>query len=143
MKIMVAYDGTMQAKDALVYGMEKAREEGGEVIIVHVFNRGMFIDYDAHVDAENAARREYARFMEEAKTIISEKGKGVRVRLYSTDGNPEEEVIGFAKEMKADVLLCPPRFKAIISKYRRALGVSEFSGGTAKLNLAALPAKAL
>ena len=32
MKIMVAYDGTLQAKEALVYGMDKAREKGGEVV---------------------------------------------------------------------------------------------------------------
>ncbi len=38
MKIMVAYDGTLQAKEALVYGMDKAREKGGEVVALHVFN---------------------------------------------------------------------------------------------------------
>ena len=44
MKIMVAYDGTLQGKDALVYGMQKAREKGGEVVALHVFNSPLFAD---------------------------------------------------------------------------------------------------
>ena len=109
MKIMVAYDGTLQAKEALVYGMEKAREKGGEVVALHVFNSKMFIDYDAHVDAEAMARQESARFVEEAKSLIREKGNGVRTSLFTTEGNPTEEVISFAKEKKVDLLLCPPQ----------------------------------
>ena len=141
MKIMVAYDGTMQAKEALVYGMEKAREKGGEVVALHVFNSKMFIDYDAHVDAEAMARQESARFVEEAKSLIREKGNGVRTSLFTTEGNPTEEVISFAKEKKVDLLLCPPKFKAIISKYRKALVASELTGEAATMNLAALSLK--
>lgn len=143
MKIMVAYDGTLQAKEALVYGMEKAREIGGEVVALHVFNSGMFIDYDASVDAEAMARRESDRFVEEAKSLIREKGSGVRTSLFTTDGNPEKEVVSFAKEQKVDVLLCPPKFKAIINKYQQALGASELSTEAAKMNLAALSTKTM
>jgi nucleotide-binding universal stress UspA family protein len=143
MKIMVAYDGTLQAKEALVYGMEKAQEKGGEVIALHVFNSAMFIDYDAHVDAEAIARQESARFVEEAKTLIREKGAGVRTSLFTTDGNPVEEVISFAKGKKVDVLLCPPMFKAIIGKHRKALAETELACETAKLNLAVLTTKSM
>ncbi len=142
MKIMVAYDGTLQAKEALVYGMEKAREKGGEVVALHVFNNELFIDYDV-MDAEAAARRESARFVDEARGIIREKGKGVRATLFTTEGNPEEEVISFAKEKRADVLLCPPGFKGIINKYQKALGVSDLSGDAAKAGLAVLTTKTM
>ncbi len=30
MKMLVAYDGSIQSKDALMYGLQKARQEGGE-----------------------------------------------------------------------------------------------------------------
>ncbi len=143
MKIMVAYDGTLQAKEALVYGMEKAREKGGEVVALHVFNSGMFIDYDAHVDAEAMARQESARFVEEAKSLIREKGNGVRTSLFTAEGDPEEEVVSFAKEKKVDVLLCPPKFKSIISKYRKALAASELAGEAARMNLAAISTKTM
>ena len=143
MKIMVAYDGTLQAKEALVYGMDKAREKGGEVVALHVFNNGMFVDYDASVDAESLARTESKRFIDEARTIIREKGAGVKANLYSTEGNPAEEVISFAKAQKADVLLCPPKFTSIINKYRQTIGASELAGDAAKLQVAALSTKTM
>ncbi len=137
MKIMVAYDGTLQAKEALVYGIEKAREKGGEVVALHVFNRGMFVDYDAHLDAEAMAERESARFVEEAKALMREKGADVRTSLFTTEGDPAEEVVRFAQEKKADVLLCPPKFKTIIGKYEKTLGKAEQAGESAMLNIAA------
>ena len=143
MKIMVAYDGTLQAKEALVYGMDKAREKGGEVVALHVFNSAMFVDYDATVNAKSVAQAESARFVAEAKAIIREKGKGVKASLYSTEGNPNEETISFAKAEKVDVLLCPPKFTKIIGKYQKALGESELASEAAKLHVAALSTKTL
>ena len=143
MKIMVAYDGTLQAKEALVYGMEKAREKGGEVVALHVFDSRMFVDYDAHVDAEAMARQESARFVEEAKFLIREKGNGVRTSLFTTEGNPTEEVISFAREKKVDLLLCSPKFKTIINKYRKALVASELTEEAATMNLAVLSPKTM
>jgi nucleotide-binding universal stress UspA family protein len=138
MKIMVAYDGTLQAKEALVYGIYKAREKGGEVVALQVFNNGMFVDYDATIDAQGIARTEATRFLDEAKTIIREKGRGVKVSLYSVEGNPTEEVVSFAKAEKVDVLLCPPKFTKIINKYQQAVGASELAGEAAKHHITAL-----
>ena len=143
MKIMVAYDGTLQAKEALVYGIEKARTKGGEVIALQVFNSPLFVDYDATVNARDMARAEASRFMEEAKEIIREKAKGVKASFYSGEGNPEVEVISFAKAEQVDVLLCPPKFKTIISKYQKALAGSELAGEAAKMNVTALSAKSM
>jgi len=143
MKIMVAYDGTLQAKEALVYGMEKAKKTGGEVVALHVFNSGMFVDYDASIDAEAMARNDSARSIEEAKSLIREKSAGVRTSLFSIEGNPEEEVVRFAREKKVDVLLCSPKFKKTIGKYRKALGASEMTGEAANANLAMFSTKTI
>jgi len=143
MKIMVAYDGTLQAKEALVYGIEKARAKGGEVVALQVFNSPLFAGYDATVNTRDAAKAEAARFVEEAKAIIREKGKGVKASFYSTEGNPEAEVISFAKAEQVDVLLCPPKFKNIIGKYQKSLAGSEMAGETAKMNVAALSTKTM
>jgi hypothetical protein len=137
MKIMVAYDGTLQAKEALVYGMKKAQEKGGEVVALHVFNKPLFVDYDAVPGAESLARAEAARFVEEAKTIIREKSAGVKTSLFSTDGNPAEAVMTFAREEKVDVLLCPPAFRSIAAKYSATIA-SEFAGEAATMDLAAV-----
>ena len=143
MKIMVAYDGTLQAKEALAYGIDKARAKGGEVVALHVFNSPMFADYDATVNTRDAAKAEAARFVDEARAIIREKGKGVKASFYTTEGNPEEEVISFAKAEQVDVLLCPPKFKTIISKYQKALGETELTSEVEKMNLAALSTKTM
>lgn len=143
MKIMVAYDGTLQAKEALAYGMDKVRAKGGEVVALHVFNSPMFADYDATVNTRDAARAEAVRLVEEAKTIIHEKGAGVKASLYSTEGNPEQEIINFAKTEHVDVLLCPPKFKYIISKYRKAQAGFELAGETSKMNVAAISAETM
>ena len=52
-------------------------------------------------------------------------------------------MISFAKAEKVDVLLCPPKFKTIISKYQKALAGTELAGETAKLNVAALSTKSM
>jgi nucleotide-binding universal stress UspA family protein len=143
MKIMVAYDGTLQAKEALVYGIEKARAKGGEVVALQVFNSPLFVDYDATVNAQGAARAEAAKFVEEAKAIIREKGKGVKASFYTSEGNPEEEVVSFAKAEQVDVLLCPPKFKTIIGKYQKALAGTELARETAKMNVTVLSTKTM
>ncbi len=121
MKILVAYDGTLQSKEALVYGIEKAKEKNGELTVLHVFNTGVFIDYDATPDAEAMARAESSLFVEQARSIIREKGKGLKTSLVLGEGNPEEEVISYAKAENVDVMLCPPKYKNIIRKYKKIL----------------------
>jgi hypothetical protein len=131
MKIMVAYDGTLQAKEALVYGMDKAREKGGEVVALHVFNNTLFLDYD-EMGAEAMARRDSARFVEEAQALIREKSNGARASIFTTEGDPEEAMISFAKEKRADVLLCPPSFRGIINKYQKAMDAAELGSDALK-----------
>ncbi len=133
MKILVAYDGTLQSKEALAYGLDKAREKGGEIVALHVFNSRMFVDYDATLMAEATAKAESSRMVEEAKAIIREKGAGVKASMYVGEGIPEEEVIGFAKAEHVDTLLCPPRFKSIITKYKKMLSKEGAQAGETEL----------
>jgi nucleotide-binding universal stress UspA family protein len=118
MKVLVAYDGTLQSKDALKYGMEKVREKGGEVVVLHVFNSNMFFDYEAGPGAEELAKRESARYVEDARRLIREEGKDIRTSIFVGEGNSEEEILEFAKERYVDLLLCPPKHKSLIEKFR-------------------------
>ena len=131
MKVLVAYDGTLQSKDALRYGMEKVREQGGEVLALHVFNSSMFIDYDASPEAVEAARRESAAHVEAAKLLMKEEGKGVKTGLFVGEGDPEEEVIQFAEERNVDLLLCPPRYRSVVKRFKR---MAEERGRAAREN---------
>lgn len=120
MKVLVAYDGTLQAKDALKYGVEKVKENGGEVVALHVFNSSMFVDYDVF-GAEEAGGLESMRFAAEAKKILGEAGKGLHTRVIIAEGDPEEETINYARENNVDLLLCSPRYKSIIRSFRKLL----------------------
>lgn len=140
MKVLVAYDGTLQAKEALRYGMETVREKGGEVLALHIFNSGLFVDYDV-AGADDAAKKETARHLDEAKRLMRD--SGVRATLFSGEGDPEDETIQFAVERNVDVLLCPPKYTAIIRKFKkiaqeRGKRASEDTilGGTEKLKMA-------
>ena len=117
MKVLVAYDGTLQAKDALRYGLDKVRENGGEVVALHVFDRGMFVDYDAIPGVEEMARKDAERHVDEARSLIRE--SGVRARVITEDGSPEEEVLNYAMARNVDILLCPPKYKSIINGFKK------------------------
>ena len=120
MKVLVAYDGTLQAKDALKYGVEKVKASGGEVVALNVFNSNMYMDYDVF-GAEEAGRTESMRFAAEAKQILAETGKGITARVIFAEGNPEEETINYARENNVDLLLCTPRYKSIIRNFKKLL----------------------
>lgn len=121
MKVLVAYDGTLQSKEALKYGLERVRERGGEVIALHVFNTCMFVGYDSQPWALDHAKKESAQYMQEARKIADETAPGVRVRFATEEGDPEEEIINYALERNADLLLCPPRYRGIIKRYKKIL----------------------
>ena len=112
MKVLIAYDGTLQAKDALRCGAQKVKEVGGELVALHVFNSNLFVDYDVF-GAEEAARMEAMSLVAEAKRILAEIGDDVKSRVIVTDGDPEEETMNFAREYNVDLLLCSPGYKSI------------------------------
>ena len=116
MKILTLYDGTIQSKMALQYGLSKAREKCGEVILLQVFQSGLFVDYDAGPRAEEIARAEAKRHLKDAETIIQEKGQGVAVRIISEEGDPEEELLHATMTEHADLVLASPRYKAVAKK---------------------------
>ena len=113
MKILAAYDGTLQSKVALEYGLQKVRGKGGEVLVLHVFQSSLFVDYDAGPRALETARGESRRHLEEAKKIIEKSGSGVQVRIISEEGDPEEIIVRYAADEHVDLVLITPRYKAI------------------------------
>jgi nucleotide-binding universal stress UspA family protein len=120
MKILVAYDGTLQSKEALISGMNRVRKTGGEVVAMQVFDTRLFIDYDAGPAVAQMARQEAERHLADARAIIRTHGGGVQASIVTTDGDPEEAIVSYAREQQVDTLLCPARFRSIISAGRKA-----------------------
>ena len=122
MRILVAYDGSLQAKDALRVGIEKVKKEGGDITALHVFDNTLFYGYDAHPGAVEKAKREAERQIDEARSILQDSGKAIRTRLAHEEGDPEEEIVKYVEERYLDIILCPPRFKSAIARLGKSLG---------------------
>ncbi len=112
MKVLTIYDGTIQSKTALHYGIEKVKDNGGELIVLHVFPSALFIDYDAGPKAEEIARAEAKQHLLDAENIIRETGKSVPIHLVTEEGDPEQELFRVAAAKKPDLILVTPRYKA-------------------------------
>jgi nucleotide-binding universal stress UspA family protein len=116
MKILALYDGTLQSKTALRYGVKKAKETGGELIVLYVFQSSLFIDYDAGPRAEEIARAEASRHLRDAELLLADVGPGVQHRILSEEGDPEEEALRYAATERPDLLLAAPRYHAMARK---------------------------
>lgn len=116
MKVLVAYDGTLDSKAALKYGIRKVREYGGELIAFHVFQNHLFIDYDAGPKAEAIARLEAMRHVAEARKLLRESGRGVRASLALAEGNVLDEVIGYSKKEDVDLIVATPALETLAEK---------------------------
>src|SRR5512143_3690959 len=114
MKILTIYDGTLQSKTALTYGIGKVRELGGELIVLQVFQSSLFVDYDAGPIAEEMARAEAKQLGKEAINIIAESGPDVRVRMVTEEGDPGEETLSLAESEQTDLILASPRYRSIV-----------------------------
>ncbi len=114
MNILVAYDGSLHAKRALAYGLAKGRETGATLTLLQVFDPSVFIDYGAGPQAEETARHEAAQYLMEARQIIGEQGKDLNVRIIAEDGDPVQRIVHHALSLSAGLILCPPRYKAVV-----------------------------
>lgn len=114
MNILAAYDGTLHAKKALRYGIRKAQASGGgSLTVLQVFDRTMFVDYDAGPRAEELARSESARQLEEAKQIAGESAAGLAVAFIMDEGMAAERIAFHAGAVRPDLVLVPPRYRDI------------------------------
>jgi len=114
MKILVAYDGTIHAKKALKYGLQKLESSGGDMIVLQVFDSSLFVDYEAGPRAEAMARLEAGRQLEEARKIVSESAAAdLAVTLIVEEGKALDMIAGQAAAYRPDLVLAPPRYKDI------------------------------
>ena len=112
MIILGAYDGTLNAKDVLRYGLYRAKTTGGELKILHILDSGMLMDLEG-MNAYESVKREAAVHLAEAKRIVEEAGQGVKVDLISVEGSLERELISYAKKNRVDLVLVPQKYANI------------------------------
>ena len=115
MNILVVYDGTLNAKKALHYGLKKLQEAGagGELTVLQVFDPRLFIDYDAGPQAEEMARKEASQSLSEARQIVSEQTAGIAVRFLSDEGDVVQKVSKYVEVEHPGLVLAPPRYREL------------------------------
>jgi nucleotide-binding universal stress UspA family protein len=117
MKILAVYDGTLNSKDALRKGIEKAKQNGAELLVLQVFNSSMFIDYEITPGETEFIKKEAAGYLEEAKVILKEEAQGLRTGLFTGEGDPGEQITQLAAAKNVDLLLCPAAYGSIVKQY--------------------------
>lgn len=116
MNILVAYDGTLYAMKALRYGLQKVLSSGsGSLTVLQVFDRSLFVDYDAGPRAEELARSESARQLEEAKQIAGESAARLTVAFITDEGTVAERIAYHAGNVRPNLVLVPPRYRDMVS----------------------------
>jgi nucleotide-binding universal stress UspA family protein len=114
MKVLVAYDGSLDAKAALKYGIQRVREFPGELIALHVFPSHRFIDYEAGPRAEERARRDAFHHLDEAREFIQANGKGIKASAVFTEGNVRKEIISHATKEEVDLIVVPRSLNSLM-----------------------------
>jgi hypothetical protein len=119
MEVLLAYDGSLEAKDILRAWVHKEQNSGNRLAVLPVFNKGLFVDYDAIPAAEEMATQEFFRGITEAREIILEAGAKICARIVEKEGVPKHQILRYAETRNVDMLLCPKRYKPILRKLKK------------------------
>jgi nucleotide-binding universal stress UspA family protein len=108
MKIIVCYDGTNAAKEALNLAMVHAKSFGAKVDIVTSMEKGTENQRD---DIEQAERG-----LEWAKSLFEENEVPCNTHLLIRGFSPGEDIVEFAKENKADEIIVGVQRRSKVGK---------------------------
>jgi nucleotide-binding universal stress UspA family protein len=108
MKILVGYDGSTSAKEALKLARKHALAFGANVDIVTSMEKGT---EDHQQDIEDAERG-----LSWAQSMFSDKGVGCKTHLLIRGMAPGEDLVEFAKENKADAIFVGVKRRSKVGK---------------------------
>jgi len=107
-RIVVGYDGSEYSKNALKKAIELAKCTEGEIHIVGVIKPIEFgvIDYITPEEIEEYEKEEETKeekFLKEAMNIVKESGLQASYKIL--EGDPSEQIMTYADEVKADLIV--------------------------------------
>lgn len=114
MKIITIYDGTLYAKKAIQYGIDKIKLTGGDMVILQVFDPNQYADYGPR--AEDLGRSEAAKQLEEAKLIVHASGIADHVLIAVAEGEARGYIADRVAADRPNLVLLPPRYQVLASK---------------------------
>lgn len=108
MKILVGYDGSTSAKEALKLARKHARAFNGSVDIVTSMEKGTEQQQQAIEEAENG--------LEWAKSVFADKGLECRTHLLIRGLAPGEDLLEFARENNVDEIIVGVKRRSKVGK---------------------------
>jgi nucleotide-binding universal stress UspA family protein len=108
MRILVGYDGSTSAKEALKLARKHALAFKSSVDIVTSMEKGTEHEQQAIEDAE--------RGLEWAKTMFTDKGLDCRTHLLIRGLAPGEDILEFAKESNVDEIIVGVKRRSKVGK---------------------------
>ena len=108
MKILVGYDGTNSAKEALNIARQHARAFEASVDIVTSMAKGTENEREEMDQAE--------RGLEWAQTLFQEQGVSCRTHLLIRGHTPGEDLVEFAKEHQVDEIIVGIKRRSKVGK---------------------------
>ena len=107
MKILVIGDGTPDSRSALTYGIEKALETRGELIVVHVYQRKSGRAEQTLLDSLHCF--DYVR------ASVRDHGCGVPASAAFMTITDHHDILSYAAGSQIDLIVAPPAFESLFS----------------------------
>ncbi len=108
MKILVGYDGTNAAKEALSLAKEHAKAFGGSVNIVTSMEKG--------TESQREEIEQAERGLEWAKSLFDENDIDCKSHLLIRGLMPGEDIVQFAEENSADEIIVGVKRRSKVGK---------------------------
>jgi Universal stress protein family len=116
MKVMVAYDGSPDARAALAYGIKKVKASGGELIACHLLRRNIFQDDEGELYTTEETLQDSLRRAETVNTLVDRKGSKIRTTIVFAVNRTSHDILQYAAKVEADLIVAPPEFDALMGK---------------------------
>jgi nucleotide-binding universal stress UspA family protein len=109
-RILVATDGSAAAREAVEFGIDLAKHEGGEVLLVHVAPLSHMVSMNGFglmgsVPYEPTRLDE--KVLDDAKAVAEEHGVPATTELLR--GDPADEIVAYANTMDIDLIVVGSR----------------------------------
>ena len=114
MKVMVAYNGSAESQAALVYGVKKANEMGGELIVFDILRRTYLLDINGRLPPMEDAFQGTLR--EKKDTLTHRSGRKILTTFVLAFIDTFDDILRYASKAQADLVVLPPEFEELLGK---------------------------
>ncbi len=114
MKVMVAYNGSTDAQAALAYGVKKAHEMDGELIVFDILRRTYFQDMDEGEYPVEQPPQSTLRVKKD--TLTHRSGHKILTTFVFAFVDKCDDILRYARQAKADLVVLPSEFEDLLEK---------------------------